>query len=435
MDESDLVALGVWTPGQKNATQNMLHRPTIGSYILASEIPTVTVGTGGAASAIPASYRICPAVKNSNPTQADHLNDPTFRIVGVPDGKMIAGPSGTIEGGLFTGATAGAATSYWMPFIETSWFGDQIEFRLRSKYTGTVYYRIYIDNKPVTDSFQSFSGASGTAYNILVSFASAGSRVIGIEFAFAQFGGVFVGPTASIARPKNDRKRIAFLGNSIMAGAGTVTRHNTWAGNAARLLGMECYNAAIGQTGFLALAPYEARVADIAPGNPDVIVVGDPYNDLGLSRAAVHAATQQTLDAIKVACPRAKVILLGCWSPSQTPSATNQAFDADQKAIAASYGIPFLSYRDPGDSMDSAPAWAPGENYAQGMRVTYGGIVWLCSVTHSAGASFATANFIACCLVTATNASAVLLGDGVHPTMDFHRALGALMARRISNMI
>ena len=149
--------------------------------------PSLTL-SGSYALALTSAIRVLPAVKDA--TYADHLNDPIFRIVGVPDGKMLVGPSGTIEGGLFTGAIPGGATSYWLPFIETSWLGTQIEFHLRAKNTGTVYYRLYVDGRPVTDTFQSFSGTSGGAYKILLTFASVGARVVGIEFAYAQFGGV-----------------------------------------------------------------------------------------------------------------------------------------------------------------------------------------------------------------------------------------------------
>lgn len=403
-----------------------------GSYALASEIPAVTVSASGAASAIASAVRVYPTVKDA--TYADHLNDPIFRIVGVPDGKMLVAPSGTIEGGLFTGATSGGSTAYWQPLIETSWLGTKIEFRLRSKSTGTVYYRLYVNGQPVTDTFQSFAGASGGSYNILLTFASAGARVVGIEFAYAQFGGVLVEPTASLCRPKVDRQRIAFLGNSILAGYNPIQRHNTWAGHAARLLGMDCYNASVGQTGFVALAPYAPRVADIAACAPDVIVVGDPYNDIGQGQAAVQAATRQTLDAILTQCPSASVIMLGCWSPSQAPSAPLLAYDADQQALAQQYGIPFLSYIDAGDAMASTPAWNTGTAYLLGQRVTNAGIVWQCTAAHTAATSFDSAKFQPLSLVTTANAATVLLGDGRHPVEQFHLALGALMARRIAQV-
>lgn len=403
-----------------------------GSYALASEIPAVTVSASGAASEIASAVRVYPTVKDA--TYADHLNDPIFRIVGVPNGKMLVAPSGTIEGGLFTGATSGGSTAYWLPLIETSWLGTKIEFRLRSKFTGTVYYRLYVNGQPVTGTFQSFAGASGGSYNILLTFASAGARVVGIEFAYAQFGGVFVEPTASLCRPKVDRQRIAFLGNSILGGFNSVQRHNTWAGNAARLLGMDCYNASIGQTGFVAVAPYAPRVVDVAACTPDVIVVGDPYNDIGQGREVVLAAAKQTLDAIMTQCPYASVILLGCWSPSQAPSASLLAYDADQRELAQQYGIPFLSYIDASDSMAAASAWETGVQCLLGQCYTYAGIVWQCTTAHAAGASFDSAKFAPRCLVTLANAATALHADGVHPTEAFHQALGALMARRIAQV-
>jgi len=400
-----------------------------GSFELADEIPTVTVGVSGAASAIPSAVRVYPAVKDA--TYADHLNDPFFRIVGVPDGRMLVGPSGTIEGDTFTGATPGGATSYWQPLIETNWFGTQIEMRLRSKFTGTVYYRLYVNNKPVTDTFQSFSGSSGGGYNILLTFASAGARVIGIEFAYAQFGGAWVEPAASLCRPKVDRRKIAFISNSILGGFNPVQRHNTWAGNVARLLGMDAYNASVGQTGFVALAPYALRVADIAACNPDLIIVGDPYNDIGQGQEVTLAAARQTLDAILAQCPGSRIILLGCWSPSQAPNASLLAYDADQKALAAEYNIPFLSYLDAGDSMASTNAWAASTAYLLGQKVTNGGIVWQCTTAHTSGGSFDSTKFQPCSLVTTTNVGTVLLGDGLHPVEQFHKALTALQARRI----
>ncbi|MCE1182913.1 MAG: hypothetical protein LWW81_11520, partial [Rhodocyclales bacterium] len=281
-----------------------------GSYALATDIPTVTVGAAGATSAIESAVHVYPAVRNG--VYADHLNDPFFRFVGVPEGKMLVSSPGTVEGDRFTGASAGGGTAYWQPYVETAWTGTKFEWHLRAKATGTVYYKLWCDGQPVTDVFQTISAVSGGAYKILQTFPGARSHVVGIEYSGAQFGGAWIEPTASLMRPKIERPKLAVLSNSITGGFASVTRHGTWVGNAARLLGMDIYNASIGQTGFLAVTPYASRVTDIAACQPNLVIVGDPYNDIGQGQAETLAAARQTLDAVLSQCPGARVILLGC---------------------------------------------------------------------------------------------------------------------------
>lgn len=107
----------------------------------------------------------------------------------------------------------------------------------------------------------------------------------------------------------------------------------------------------------------------------------------------------------------------------------------DQQALAREYGFQFLSYRDPGDCMDTTAAWAPGVAYTVGRQVVNAGIVWGCTVAHTAGTVFDATRFAARSLVTDANAGAVLLNDALHPSEQFHKAIGALMARRIAQML
>lgn len=402
--------------------------------------PTVTVSAAGAATSIPNSVRIQPMRSLTDASKFQVDNDPNFRIVSVPSSKTFVDASDIMRTEHLIGGTPQAAR--WRPYVEFSHIGQRFELFLRSTGTNTEF-RIWVNGKPLTATMQNISTTGGARHRILVDFGAIGARDIRFEMQEFSFGGVFVEPFGSITAANYDKKKMAFIGDSLAAGANDVNPFESWPYLASNYLGMDCINLAIGGSGFIAAPSFQSRLQDVIDANPDYLVVSGGWNDLaGSSTQVITNACITFIDSVVSALPNCKIIVCGIHMNNQNDYPAATALELSLQSFSASRGYPFISQRDPENIIASLPVWVNGFAYKFGDTLKQNGLPFTCHTEHTSSGSFDATKFRCSALFSGTgrvgatqnngNLDICLSSDTIHFTAEGMMIQGLNYAEQIA---
>lgn len=255
---------------------------------------------------------------------------------------------------------------------------DAAEFEILFKYiSSATKYRLTVDGRKVTDLAQ-LTGASsaGSRHVLKVTFGTAVPRRVRFDFTTMPFGGLFLEPGATAWKPTARGGRLGILGDSVSDGSSENTGAGigTWTYRAARLLGCtDVWDQCRGGTGYITPGSYTTfanRVTgDITPYSFDRLIVWGGYNDSGGSQSAIQSAAESLFATLKgEVVAGGEIYVMGCWSPTGSPTSTLTNTDATLKAAALTAGLPFIStisgeVRDgAGTLLDTQGAWITDEN-------------------------------------------------------------------------
>ena len=272
--------------------------------------------------------------------------------------------------------TWGSPSVYSVEFVT-----DAASFEIYTKYLNAAQaVRIKVDGQRVSDLPQPFGGTTlGSRHVYKVDFGSSQTRRITIETVYTPFGGIYLPAGASLTKAPPLANRWMVLGDSITAGSGVNTAFglNSWILRAANYLYWDDpWNQAVGGTGYVAdnsgaSVPLGERVAaDVAPYDPDQLVIWAGYNDVLEPQASIAAAASDLYAQLATAAPNADVYVVGVWSPTGTAGPTSIATDETLRAAAATAGLPFISpitgriYDGDGDLVSSQRPWITDANAA-----------------------------------------------------------------------
>jgi lysophospholipase L1-like esterase len=292
-------------------------------------------------------------------------------------GSDTTGPFTYAGAGNFQIGTVFPDTSYVLPLSrypntyasgQSVWsleFGTDAQvFQLRVKYISTAtMYRLSIDGRKVTDLMQSSNGVTaGSGHLITFDLGSSAPRQIRFDFSTFPFGGVYVPPTSQIWGVPLRGRRAGVLGDSISDGSSGNTGggSGTWVDRYARLMGYcDVWRQSRGGTGYVtagSFATFGGRVAgDVAPWAFDELIIWGGFNDSAQPQPEIEAAAGLLYEAVQSALPRCDIIVVGCWSPTGTPSSGQVSTNATLRTVALAAGLPFIDVQS-GDVLDGAGA-------------------------------------------------------------------------------
>lgn len=215
--------------------------------------------------------------------------------------------------------------------------------------SAATQYRLSIDGRKVTDLTQAVGGTSaGSRYTVKFDLGSSAPRRIRIDFYFAPFGGIHVGPADSVWKTPFTGDRLMVMGDSITGGSdeNTGSGAGTWAHRFARLLGYTDYwNHSIGGTGYVAAGGdvvFGDRVdGDVIAYAPDRIIIAGGVNDAA-AWAGVPNAAREVFRAVSTGLD-AYTVVMGCYSSQAVPSDGQTAVDEALRAEARAARLPFIS--------------------------------------------------------------------------------------------
>lgn len=388
--------------------------------------PSVSFSTS---STIANSIRQYPAITQSSPTP---FEDSSFSYGGINGNSLSLGSSDSLNGELFTGASGSSTTGYWIPSISFDYTGNEVEIRLRANSSGDAKFMVEINGSPLFSNFQIKSVSSGSYYNLKLTFGDTSIKNITIKAHRLDFGGVNVQPFARAIKPyQPKRQKVVVLSNSICAGFALETfRWQCWPAIMGSMLNFDVYNISIGGTGFMQnQAPtYESRIADMQGINPDVIIFGDHYNDLGDDEAEVKQAMSSLTSSLKAQFPKAKLMMLGGWCVDENLSEKQISLDLYVRQLCSENNMTPLMYSNPQANWSSIVDWQSNTSYIQGEQVRYNGVVWGCVADHTSGESINTSGFTPSLIVNSDNNAVTLLSDVIHPTEDTCKSLASALS-------
>ena len=394
------------------------------------QIPLVVFGAGGnTGSSISPRIWQYPAI---NDTEATPLSDSAFEYSGVKSDSLDIASGDSVVGKLFTGASASSATGRWLQKISFDFTGTECEIQFRASISGSAKYKLYINGEPLTYEMQESTVVSGSPYKIYLTFSDGKPKNISVVFLRLNFSGVIVPSDYRVVKPSlYGNKKVVVLSNSICAGYGYDTfRWGTWPALLSDDLGYDLYNISVGGTGYIAEPTYETRLPDISGIDPDVIIFGDHYNDLGETEEDIKVAIDSLITSLKTNHPNAELVILGGWLVDENLSEKQKNIDTYVRTVAEQNGIKLLMYSNPTNNWGIVDDWETATAYKQGRQVRYGGMVWECFADHtSSGAEINTSGFRPSLIVTSNTNSDRMLADGIHPKDSTSAMFAASFAR------
>lgn len=308
-----------------------------------------------------------------NRTTADTLYSP------APTVSTALGQTTTISGGALVAPDdsrfryrGGSGFAYGSSFPDTLCYqpssrypggwGNPAVFGVRFLHTGTTFellykwlsaagagwLRITVDGQRLTDQMYDIPGTTGgSMHTTKVVFGSSATREILVEVQGVPFGGVYVGSGNTITQAPAFERRVIVQGDSTSAGSdgNTGSSAGTWVGRWARYAGthVDVWNQAIGATGFTApgtAVTIPDRLADVTSHAPNDVILWCGGND-GSTSIVTEATTW--INNVKSAVPGVRVIVVGTWSPTVSPSSARAARSSDLQSAALATGCPFIS--------------------------------------------------------------------------------------------
>lgn len=146
---------------------------------------------------------------------------------------------------------------------------------------------------------------------------------------------------------------VVFLGDSWGEGTGSDRKGGGLADQVAAAQGWRLVNASQGGTGYVTdgpaqypdRAPLLDRVADVVGQAPDVVVVAAGINDANRNYPSekIRAAVDATLTGLRTGLPKARVIVVGPFSPNADPTKSLGEVDRVVADVVTGMGLPFVS--------------------------------------------------------------------------------------------
>jgi lysophospholipase L1-like esterase len=199
-----------------------------------------------------------------------------------------------------------------------------------------------------------------------ITFGAAAQRQVRIYLYLADFGGIYVKPTQTLAPSAPAARNVCVIGDSYCAGALTIEQPTTWPVSLARMFGADLFLNAVGGTGYTQLnagaggnnnyAASPRVAAAIASAATDFIIAGS-INDSSQTTASVTANAQSLITQIKSALPTARLWMTGVQGLPVAAAATgtNSTNNTALAALAVTNNIPFI---------DTFTTWYSGTGYA-----------------------------------------------------------------------
>lgn len=336
-------------------TQRFLPLPSV----MASP-PTVTEGTGGAASTIASAVQIAATVNSSGTYILNPLapwrylgGNPVVKAQTFPDRQYV------------TPNNANATNLTGSLSVEFEFDGSQFDFWMKGF---TSSYRLNVDGALVTQYGTLGPPNNGNFYYINVNFTSRANRRIKIDFTASgcHFGGLNVGPNDTVWKSSYPiGARVIVMGDSFSDGSSATFRLAAYWDTLGKLMGWrDIWSSSIGATGYLTSTTFRSRVAtDVIAFNPDIVIVAGGHNDVGtFTLAQVQTEATLLFQQIRAALPNAKIIAFSNFASNGSPSQnTLDIRDAIKNAINADTG-PHLFV----DSIVATVAGANTLGYATG---------------------------------------------------------------------
>ena len=245
----------------------------------------------------------------------------------------------------------GSGAQAWA--VETVTDSPDVAIPFRCAVTGASLFWVWVDGRPISRSpykATTNTSANSKSYFRMV-FPDTKRRTIRVYMGGADFGGLQVatGKTAT-ATTAAEPYRLAVVGDSWTANAGTATWPNTFSAVLGRMLGAETFLCGRGGTGYVATSTpfgHTTRLANLTTANPSLIIVEGSIND-NASYATVGAAATAYYNSVATNLPSAKLIVVGPQPvPADYATSTNLLANRDAVKAAALAAPNVLGFIDP----------------------------------------------------------------------------------------
>lgn len=241
-------------------------------------------------------------------------------------------------------SNSGSGSQPWA--VDFLYYGQDLAVWFRNAISGSSYFWVWVDGQPVTAAPQVSSAASANSrFYYRVTWGAKALRRVRIYMAGADFGGLDVGATDTVAPTQRPSQSIAIIGDSYINGTGATSQLQAMGFTLGRALGLETYLGGVGGSGYIATGSptYAAygdalRVNPLATALPDYLLYFGSTNDAGSSSAAVGAAAAACFTAALAASPSSKLIVCTVQANSGSMSAANIANASAIATAAAAAG-------------------------------------------------------------------------------------------------
>lgn len=234
-----------------------------------------------------------------------------------------------------------AQYAFWLFNVEFVTTSPVVEFALNPGVTNGHLGLVLVDGKRVSERAVRHTSTNGTGMAAKMTFPTTKARTItvyGLNDGTGRFGGVGVAPGHTVTKPKTrPTRRIAFIGDSFVNGAGDVDATETFVWRLANLMGAdEVLQVGIGGTGWAATpggsqaTRFVNRIPEVLAMNPDVIIFGGGRND---SPDGTQAAVAEALELVK-----GREVYVVSTASDEGQAAVNDAISAGAKSA----GVPFI---------------------------------------------------------------------------------------------
>lgn len=258
---------------------------------------------------------------------------------------------------------------------------DAQVFEWGFKYLGAqTCYRLLVDGKPTTELMQSVPGSSvGSAYMMKVDLRTGAMtpKRIRLEFSGMPLRGVYLPPTDTLWMPTFQGDRLMVLGDQLSDGSSMETGGGagTWFYRCARYLGVaDAWEQGTNGSGYITAGTADTfgnrLAADVTAYSPNRLIIWGGYNDSAGSQSSITTAAAALYTAIATNLPNCQTTVIGCWSPTGSPSSAITTTDVTLQNAAAAAGLPFISpitgtvYGKTGSAVMTQGPWITGTGRA-----------------------------------------------------------------------
>jgi lysophospholipase L1-like esterase len=305
-----------------------------------SSPPTVTGGTGGAASVISGSILHSAFL----PSKMTILGGPTSRGVNYPNYLAVAL-------GVYPQITSSSPTAVEFNFDSADATG---RFEINMKGNGGVYRVLVRQPSMAWGAFSQYATRTlpndGNIYRDLVTMGAAGAYQIRIEFYNVFLLGIQTAATDTVSAVGKKRKRYIVVGDSFteptIVDTGTsFTGSGGWVQQLAYLTGFDIWSAGSGGTGYVqtngSRPKFFDRLAnDVLAFKPDGVIFAGGINDVSSDTGVFQTQVQNCL----AACAGKEIIVISPFCPKGIIGMPSQYFGYRDilKTAAAAVGAKFI---------------------------------------------------------------------------------------------
>lgn len=267
-------------------------------------------------------------------------------------------------------------------------FGTDAQvIQMRFKYMSATAssYRLSVDGRKLNDLMTLVGGTTvGSGHLMTIDFGSAKPRTIRFDFATVPFGGIYIGPNATMWATSLRGGRLMFFTDSIGGGATGINSGGgcgTYVDRVGRMLGCtDVWREGIGGTGYITPGTNvvfgDRLTSDVLAYSPTRLIVQGGYNDNQGDQVALKAAADSLYANIKAALPNCEVFVIGCYSPTGPAAGTVVTTDDTLRVSSAAAGFRFISpvtggcYNSSGALVATQGAWITGTGHVGGVTGT-----------------------------------------------------------------